>query len=130
VRDYRIRLRGGWEWHEPSPPPGSPPRRVALPLQWDPAQPGPVRLIRHFGSPPIDPQREALELRLENVPGIVALCLNGEAFSSFGDFLGLPLQSGRSRNELVIDIDPRLAAQGSRPDLAWGQVAIVVRPLV
>src|SRR5205823_3450154 len=70
--EHWIRLRGGWEWHVPGA--GQEPRRVTLPLA---GFPGGALLVRSFQKPPLDLRRETLWLRLDAVPGLVLVALNG-----------------------------------------------------
>ena len=73
--EHRIRLRGGWWCHGLSDSPSPAARQPAT--TWDPGQPGPVRLVRQFGCPAINRSRETVVLRLEDVPGLVAVQMNG-----------------------------------------------------
>jgi hypothetical protein len=85
----------------------------------------PVRLERSFRTPPIDPARETVRLRLEAVPGLLRVWLNGEPLHDGPgdcDALDLPLTGRlRDRNLLALEFDPSRA--GERP---WGQVALVI----
>lgn len=128
MREHWIQLRGGWERHDPSARPGRV-QRVSLPIEWPPGPPGRVRLIRRFGCPPIDPARESLVLRLENVPGLVAVRFNDRPVEPPAEAgATLCLDPVLSRNELVLEVDPDLAARGGGTAGAWGRVALVVRP--
>jgi hypothetical protein len=131
--DHAIRLRGGWERHDPSGEGWSDHAcRLALPLAWAAADPPRVRLVRHFQAPPIDPLRETLGLQLDDVPGLTAVELNGQCLArpdpaTRSLWLPLPVPLP-SRNRLVLDV----ATPGHEIDSAtkclWGQVALVVRP--
>jgi hypothetical protein len=128
AREHPIRLRGGWEWEGPGAPPGGGPR-VALPMAWPPGIAGPIRLVRRFHRPPIDPAAEALVLRLEEVPGLSAVWLNGLLLArppAGTSALSLDLEPGLpDRNVLTLEIDPIAATGRASP---WGAIALVVRP--
>lgn len=131
MQEHQIRLRGGWEWHDPSNR-RSRPRAVTLPFDWPAGQASPVRLVRKFGSPPLDPSRESLVLNLERVPGLVAVRFNDRPVplpdpESSG--LSVPLDQPRGQNELVLDVDPVRAASALRPGSQWGHIALVIRPV-
>jgi hypothetical protein len=87
-----------------------------------------VRLVRWFQAPAIDPRVEALGLRLDDVPGLVAVMLNGTVLALPGPdvpslWLELPAALP-ARNRLELDVEvPNTPGAGP-----WGQVALVIRP--
>jgi hypothetical protein len=125
IPEHRIRLRGGWEWHDPDG--ARPPRRAVLPLDAPPGGPGPIRLVRWFQTPRYDPARESLWLRLENVDGLGRVCLNDReiACGPFGpDPTLLPLGDQLpGRNRLTLDVIPAPRSDAS----PWGMVALAIR---
>jgi hypothetical protein len=128
--EHQIRLRGGWQWHDPKNQATDASRLVTLPIRWPSGVQGLVRLVRHFGSPPVDADNERIALRLENVPGLVAAQLNGRELTGNSDGgwhteapfeieLRDPLAP---RNMLVLDVDPPTPREGD-----WGHVSLVIR---
>jgi hypothetical protein len=130
MREHWIRLRGGWEWFELSERPTRS-RRLTLPVeQWPASLSGPIRLVRRFGCPPLDPARESLVLRLEDVSGLVALRFNDRQLEPPADGSdSLRLEPVLPRNELVLDVDPTRATGRHDSPTRWGQIALVVRPI-
>ena len=126
--EHPIRLRGGWELHPPTA--GGVPEKVALPLDGWPPQWGPARLVRRFQTPPLDPDRETLWLRLDAVPGLRAVTLNGHPLATdplSGATVLLPLGAACStRNVLELVVEPCRAAV-DRDLSPWGEIALVVR---
>lgn len=127
--DYQIRLRGGWE----SPGFDGGPRvgRVTLPLPGPPVGPGRIQFARSFQSPPLDRAAESLWLRLQTVPGLVAVHLNGRELSRAPFVEGTLLlaldEAVPGRNRLVLDVEP--PARLPDPGSPWGEVALVIRRL-
>ncbi len=85
MSEHWIRLRGGWEFQEGVVPadPGTNPSNsgpLTLPIAWPETQVGPVRLIRRFGCPPIEPGLEIVTIRLDKVAGLLAVQLNGRVW--------------------------------------------------
>jgi hypothetical protein len=122
MSEHIIRLRGGWLYHDPD---GVSERRLTLPVAWTPGLTERVRLVRLFQRPAIDPGRESLALRLESIPGLVVVRLNGReqarpSARSGSLFLSLeePLPS---RNVLELEAEP--PAGCSEP---WGVIALVI----
>ena len=114
--EHLIRLRGAWDWTAPDGP-----RRVDLPATWPAGLAGPLVLARRFQRPRIDPDREALALRLEAVPGLLRVRLNGVEIG--GPAAGeIPLGDLPARNLLELEADP--AGLGAGP---WGAIALVIR---
>ena len=75
MSEHRIRLRGGWLLRETTPRDATP-RRITLPLAGFDANAGKIILFRSFQRPPLDPGRESLWLRLDDVPGLLSVSLN------------------------------------------------------
>jgi hypothetical protein len=124
--EHGIRLRGAWEWQAIARDAGFT-RRVTLPIEWPEGQVGPVRLIRRFNGPPIDPSRETVFLRLEKVPGLLAIRLNNGTYDGpLDETLSLDLSCFgplAAKNVLTLEVDPTRAARAGE---AWGHVALVV----
>jgi hypothetical protein len=120
--DHLIRLRGGWVCQEPG---GGSARRLTLPVTWTSGLTGRVRLLRSFQRPPFDPARESLALRLESIPGLVVVRLNGREHARPTESPGAlwlslddPLPS---RNLLELEVEP--SADSAEP---WGVIALVI----
>jgi hypothetical protein len=122
MSEHLIRLRGGWEWHEPG---ADPSRRVTLPMTWPAGLSGRVRLVRSFHRPPFDPARETLAIGLESVAGLVLVRLNDRelAWPDAGvTALRLPLDDPLPpRNVLELEVEPPVV--GVEP---WGTIALVI----
>jgi hypothetical protein len=128
VEEHRIRLRGGWEYDAIDPSAVSP-CRLTLPTHW-PTGGRRVRLTRRFGQPPREAGRRVF-LRLERMPGIQALELDGHAPVEFAPGCSeyeIPLDatSGRHRLVLVVDTTGSSGLSGDAQD--WGHVSLVIRP--
>jgi hypothetical protein len=128
MQEHIIRFRGGWEWREsPSGTTPGAPRRVTLPLTWPVDVCGPVRLVRPFQSPRIDPLVESLGLRLDDVPGLRSISLNERELirpDPQATSLWLPLPSDLPpRNHLTLDVEPADSGTQSMP---WGTISLVV----
>lgn len=128
--EHWIRLRGGWEWQTGAADVDAAIKRpVTLPIEWPLGQADPVRLLRRFGCPPIDPLRESLTLRLEKVPGLLAVQLNGRTLEGpLGETLTYRLAPELigpllAKNLLILEVDP---ARATRPGETWGQIALIV----
>jgi hypothetical protein len=131
MNEHRIRLRGGWRCHALSADPSTA-RTITLPFQWDPGQRDPVRLVRQFGFPAIDRERERVSLRIAETPGLLAIRINDRALQPPTGLEPSALELGEDqlspRNELVLDVDPvRASAEGSAGP-GWGHIALIVRP--
>lgn len=131
MAEHRIRLRAAWDL---APAPGGPPgpaRRVDLPAPW-PGDAGPTALLRRgFGRPRLDPGRESARLELADVPGLVAVVVNGRRVEPGpGEgVLSVPLPDplpARNVVELEVDLAGLDPAARARP---WGSIAVVVGPL-
>ena len=129
MAEHSIRLARAWELRG-NPPDAAPPRRVDLPARWSSVgAEGPVRLLRRFGRPAVDPAEHAVALELADVPGLGAVRLNGRVVGA-----GLPGAAGPTRialgdgleprNTLELDVDLNAAAPGS----PWGMIALVIGP--
>ncbi len=122
--EHQIRLRVAWDRLDDS---DDPPRRVDLPTVWtvwtvsDPARP--FRLLRKFGRPTFDPGAVAVALELLDVPGLVAVRLNGQSLE-VKDRIAVDgiLQA---RNLLELDVDLSEAGR-IEPGSAWGSIALVI----
>jgi hypothetical protein len=128
--EHLIRLRGGWLWQPPQAEARSVAGcRVTLPLTWPAGHAGRIRLVRSFGPPPLDPDRETLALRLEQVGGLVSVRLNDREIARptpGTTALEIPLPSPLPRrNLLVLDVDPPGPERAPEP---WGVVALVIGP--
>ena len=134
--EHRIRLRGGWECqYREGESEGDDARevvrRVALPLAWTADFPDRIRLVRHFGRPPVDPRIESVSLEMRNVAGLNVARINGGAIapamivdpSSWSVPLDGPLLP---RNGLVLEVD--LATARGQPG-EWGDISLLIRPL-
>lgn len=123
--EHLIRLRRGW-LRVALQAPGDGSDRVTLPLAGFPDPGRRVLLTRSFQRPPVDPDREALWLRLEAVPGLNSVVLNGRSMTAGGplaDSLLLPVGDDLpARSVLVLDVGP---AHPVGP-LPWGEVALVI----
>ncbi|WP_406695416.1 hypothetical protein V5E97_30775 [Singulisphaera sp. Ch08] len=124
--EHWIRLRGGWDWQSGSAADATK-RPLTLPIEWPAGQASPVRLLRRFGCPPIDPLHESLSLRLENVPGLLAIQFNGRSVNvPLEESLSFSLESIGpilAKNLLILEVDP---ARATRPGETWGQIALIV----
>jgi hypothetical protein len=129
ISEHVIKLRGGWEWHDPAEASGL--RRATLPLDEFPAAPGRFRLVRHFQTPPLDPHSESLLLRLEHVPGLVSVSFNGvnlptEPSGVAPIWLRLEGTLAR-RNTLSLEIEPSAFSTFSSVATSWGIISLVIR---
>lgn len=124
---HPIRLRAAWERRDPARP-DAPPDRVDLPLAVADIPRVPFRLERRFGLPRLGPG-ETILLVLEDVPGLVAVTLNGQPLARPGPGTSaLHLDPGpalQPRNVLVLDVDP---SSWHAPPAAWGRIALEVVP--
>jgi hypothetical protein len=96
-------------------------------MTWPESTSFPLRLVRHFGRPPVDPAREDLVLELDRTPGLLAVRLNGIELAidpSAGDSHRFPLDGILlPRNALLLDCGAEaLGVDG------WGEVALRIRP--
>lgn len=120
--EHAIRLRKAWTAMT-----GDGATRIDLPADGS-TLPIPSTLRRRFRRPPIDPEAEAVVLRLEAVPGLGAVRLNGQE-----------LAQGQGREAFEVELGPALAADNEltlevvsesilrSKETAWGAVALVIR---
>jgi hypothetical protein len=123
---HLIRLRAAWDRRDPADVEAdAAPARVDLPLD-RPIAGAPFRLERRFGRPRLGP-RESIRLRLEDVPGLVAVTLNDRVLARPGPgTTDLTLDPGpalQARNLLILDVDPGL---WDAPPESWGTIALEV----
>jgi len=130
LNEHSIRLRGGWECRSRAPG-ESLPKRLALPTRWTSDQTGLVTLTRRFGRPSWDAASEALSLRLDQVPGICSLRVNGQPLapiSPTSSRFEFPLAGLLDRNQLDLEVDIAAAGARSAGDGAdWGVISLVIR---
>ena len=125
--EHRIRLRGAWDRVDE---PTEPPRRVDLPTRWDPLDGcRPFTLRRMFGRPAVEPSRQAVTLELVDVPGLLAVRLNGAPLVGSGGLAG-PIRvdvGGRllPRNVLELDV-ATITPAGAADGATWGAIALVI----
>src|SRR5438067_5673247 len=95
---HRIRLRGPWEYSDPSGiwPPG----RLTMPAAL-PEHAGPVRLVRRFGAPGRLDSDERVWLVVEGLTAPARIALNGSDLGGAEQDVTALL---RPRNELVIEL--------------------------
>jgi hypothetical protein len=130
--EHRIRLRGAWELLARA---GGyvPIGRLSLPARWPGDLAGPIRLIRRFGMPPIDPTTEALSLELLSVPGLGRIDLNGVEMPlpppGSVDWVVRPVGPLLARNILTLDVE---IDRSDRQEKAggWGTIALVITPRI
>ena len=124
MAEHWIRLRGGWEYSplEDDRPVG-PARRLALPIVWPADAPTAIQLARRFQRPPLNPYSETLWLRMDEVPGLLGVYLNGdkiaEAIQGETSLL-VKLDDLPGRNRLILDL--RRVDGGE-----WGSIALVIQ---
>ena len=139
MSEHRIRLRGGWEARAIDAMPWAV-NRLTLPIRWDVDLPRRLRLTRRFQRPPLeDPSlpgsRQAgqpdLRLLLEQVPGLIALELNGESPVCVWPEqtrYEIPLSRLPQRNQLVLEVEtPRRDDRPGGEAPEWGCIALVIR---
>ena len=106
MSEHLIRLRKGWELIDLDSPDLRPaPITLPLPAGWGAARR--LRLTRRFGCPPLSLQGESLWLRLESVPGLASLRLNGHDLPLGPYFQGtidIRLADLLARNELALEL--------------------------
>lgn len=128
---HKIRLRGGWEWRDTA---SGTSRRVALPLSLAAEATSGVLLVRSFNKPPLDKDKEALWLRLEHVPGLRSVRLNGQEIvqaTADSSEYSVPLEHlGPSRNVLVLELGSTVRPAQEADNNAWGEIALIVRSVL
>jgi hypothetical protein len=128
MAEHLIRLRGGWELRGKAV---NLPSRLTLPLGRFPGLPPALglRLFRSFQPPSLDRNREQLWLRLEAVPGLTLVKLDGRTLDR--PDAGAPIEHLRldadgplpARSELML----RVSFCFKRLDQPWGQITLVIR---
>lgn len=126
MSEHPIRLRGPWEVHSLG---DRPPFRIRLPVDSLPGSTDFRVLVRHFGRPARLAAEDPVRLRLEQVPGVVLVSLNGEELGrreadESGPIelpVNRPLQS-RNVLELTVAPGPDRTAGNGQP---WGSVVLV-----
>ncbi len=128
--EHLIRFRRGWE------PSGAGPEVLPRPFtlpraDFPPASGSVIGIARWFRSPPIDPACETLWLRLDAVPGLISVALNGVEIAC-GEFHDPPVTIALSgglaaRNQLVLNVQPLPAGRAMPLGFLWGEIALVVR---
>ncbi len=128
--DHLIRLRRGWQLLDDESP-GSLSRWVSLPTRWSAgpgrrAAPGPPVRAAAAGLPV-----ETLWLRLDRVPGLGPITLNGSDMPHQrrdGGLIEIPLPELGDRNELIVEVSlPETDPPGAEGLAEWGDIALVVR---
>jgi hypothetical protein len=128
LAEHFIRLRGGWECCAMDAP-NQVARRLTLPTVWSEGEAPRLRLTRRFGRPPLDRGCQALSLRLERVPGILSLELNGRSVVSLSPETSsyrIELDDLPARNVLLIEFERHGRCRGSTPESDWGEIALVI----
>lgn len=122
MSEHLIRLRAAWTLRV-----GEQARRIDLPTSVKHFPVVPFCLVRAFGRPPLKVDTESLRLRLEDVPGLKTIRVNGVPVrpldGSVPGRLELDLDSPARRFVLELEVDPT-----DVPD-AWGRIALVVRSI-
>ncbi|MDR3638740.1 MAG: hypothetical protein P4L84_33345 [Isosphaeraceae bacterium] len=112
---------------------GEPRQRVNLPMTWPAGIHGPVRLLRSFQKPVIDPASEVLFLRLDHVAGLRTLLLNDrEIARTPGDQASLTVRLDdliERRNVLSLEIELPQLLESDVPAAPWGSISLLVRAL-
>ena len=130
VPDHLIRFRRGWQLLTDDAP-GSPYGRVSLPALWPAGPARKLRLFRRFGQPRAALPGETLWLRLDRVPGLGPITLNGSLLrerSEDGGLIEILLPELADRNELIVEVRlPEGEPTGVDHLAEWGDIALVVR---
>jgi hypothetical protein len=130
MTEHEIRLRRAWEG-PCSPNEERSAARIDLPTAWIEKPAGPFALHRNFNLPRDASGQERIVLRLEAVPGLGSLKLNGR-FVEIPDPLPAVLEielhdRGSARNRLSLCVDPAMWPLPLATDLAWGKIAVVIQ---
>jgi hypothetical protein len=128
LAEHVIRFRGGWECHGLGGAAGNA-RRLTLPTVWNDGSPARMRLTRRFGCPPLEPGCQALSLRMDQVPGIDSLELNGRSIARVSPQISsyrIELGELTERNLLVLEFDRSTPASESWEGRQWGVIALVI----
>jgi hypothetical protein len=104
---------------------------MTLPGLWPLGRARRLRLTRRFRRPRLDKGIESLCLRLQRVPGLDRITLNGAPLPLQLDNQGsteIELPDLPERNLLVLDVSlPEADPAGSVAFADWGQIALLVR---
>jgi hypothetical protein len=132
VTEHMIRLRGGWACRALDSPDSSE-RPLTLPVRWGPHDPARMFLTRKFGRPRLDPDRETLLLKMDHVPGILSVDLNGHPIARSAALVSryeIELAHLLDRNVLVLEIETPESRLGPAGNVAeWGMISLVIRPV-
>lgn len=130
MSEHRIPLRRAWRLLRPrAGPPDATPIDLPSALLPGPGD-GPFRLVRAFHAPRLDPDRESLSLRIDDLPGLVAARLDDAPLPWTPDEPGpveIPLDglvAPGARATLALEVEPGPEA----PAAPAGRVALVIRP--
>ncbi len=91
-----------------------------------------MRLTRRFGRPPLSPTRHVISLRMDHVPGIDVLELNGRSITPVSPHLSsyrIELDDLAERNVLVLEVEPLVDKKGGARPEPWGVIALVISPV-
>lgn len=125
--EHLIRLRGAWEFETNL---GGEPitRRVDLPTVWPADVRSPFCLGRRFGAPRLDPARDEIFLRLEDVAGLRKAWLNDiplDLSPATAGRISIAIGTGLNpRNLLVLEVDP--SDWDQEPGGRWGTIALAI----
>lgn len=127
MSEHRIALRRAWDLLAEES------RRIDLPAEpSDVVGLGAFGLLRKFHVPRLDPERESLSLRLDDLPGLVSVRLDGELLAANPEVdRGLTIQLGRrlapgARATLELAVDLRGLDPGTPWDRPFGSVSLVI----
>jgi hypothetical protein len=130
MTEHQIRLRRGWECREADAPDPEV-RRLDLPVRWSSEIARRLVLTRRFGRPAVEPGRQVLILRLDQVVGTRAIILNGQTIASASaetTHYAIELADLAERNVLVLEIEtPPQDASPVENRQDWGVIALVIR---
>jgi hypothetical protein len=130
VTEHRIRLRGGWTCRAAGSPECEE-RRLVLPVRWSCELPRRLVLIRRFGRPPVDEDRQIFLLQLDQVEGILSLVLNDRPIALTAGAAcryEIEVPALAERNVLVLEIElPEAGCDPGDNREEWGMIALVVR---
>jgi hypothetical protein len=131
VSEHQIKLRGGWLCRAAGSP-ESAAQPLSLPTRWSPETPRHLLLVRRFGRPRLQDEGHTLLLRLDQVPGIQSLTLNGRRLehpAAGASSCEITLDALIERNTLVLDVEtppPPPESTSNAPE--WGFISLLIRP--